>query len=93
MAQWNLARFAETLLPLIDDDIERAVVIASDIVNGFTARHEAAWLQVFRSKLGLDDTADAAADRRLIEDFLELLEAGQKDFTQAFRALLSYNFV
>jgi len=90
MAQWNLARFAETLLPLIDEDIERAVAIASDIVNGFAARHEAAWLQVFRSKLGLDDTADAAADRRLIEDFLELLEAGQKDFTLAFRALLAH---
>jgi len=87
IAQWNLARFAETLLPLLDADSERAVAVAMDIIEAFPKRHVAEWLRVFRAKLGIDECGDDADDRRLIEDFLDLLEAGRDDFTLAFRAL------
>src|SRR5574343_845816 len=74
IARWNLARLAETLLPLIDDDIERAVHAATSVIDAFPERHATHWLAVFRAKLGLDDTGDAEADRTLIDDFLLILK-------------------
>jgi serine/tyrosine/threonine adenylyltransferase len=53
IAQWNLARLAETLLPLIDNDSERAIARATEVVNGFARRFEKHRLAVFRAKLGL----------------------------------------
>ncbi|WP_374327891.1 YdiU family protein [Azonexus sp.] len=87
IAQWNLARFAETLLPLLDAVPERAVAIATEIIEAFPGRHASAWLRVFRAKLGIDERGDTADDRCLIEDFLTLLQTGADDFTLAFRAL------
>jgi len=87
IAQWNLARLAETLLPLIDSDSERAVAAASAVLEAFPERHAAHWLAVMRAKLGLDDGADATVDRALVDDFLTLLQRRRLDFTLAFRAL------
>ncbi|HQR05082.1 MAG: YdiU family protein [Proteobacteria bacterium] len=87
IAQWNLARFAETLLGLIDADENRAVERASAAIHDFVDVFEARWSEVFGAKLGLDGSGDAAADRALIEDFLGLLKARKLDFTLAFRAL------
>ncbi|HOY34131.1 MAG TPA: YdiU family protein [Aquabacterium sp.] len=87
IAQWNLARFAETLLPLIapDGDTARAVEAATEIVNGFAKRFDADWTQVLRAKLGLDGTDKA--DRVLADDYLALLQAHRIDFTLGFRRL------
>lgn len=87
IAQWNLARLAETLLPLIDADSDRAVEQASAAVSAFSERFEAHHLKIMRAKLGLDDTGRPEDDRALAEDFLALLHARQRDFTNAFRAL------
>ena len=87
IARWNLARLAETLLPLIDADTQRAVHLATEVIDAFTERHAAHWLAVFRAKLGLDDTGDAEADRTLIDDLLLMLKHNRLDFTLAFRAL------
>ncbi len=88
IACWNLARFAETLLPLIDPDSDRAVEAATAVLDAFPERHAASWLTVMRAKLGLSaERADAADDRALADDFLNLLQRGRIDFTQAFRAL------
>jgi serine/tyrosine/threonine adenylyltransferase len=87
IAQWNLARFAETLLPLIDSDSERAMALAVGVIEAFPARHARYWLQVMRDKLGLDNTADATVDGKLAKDFLDLLQMQQIDFTNGFRAL------
>lgn len=91
IANWNLARFAETLLPLIDEDPERAVASATEVVEGFQPRHEAAWLVGAREKLGIvdvaDDGADDVRDRELAEDWLELLVRHEVDFTLAWRSL------
>ena len=86
VAGWNLARLAETLLPLIDpDDPKAAVGPATAAVDAFAARCEAHWLEGLRTKLALpDDTPEAT---RLLSDFLGLLVAEHADLTTAFRAL------
>jgi uncharacterized protein YdiU (UPF0061 family) len=85
IAQWNVARLAETLLPLIDRDEERAIARAMEVVAGFRARFAAHWLDGMRRKLGLLEVQDDDAD--LATDFLAALHAGEADFTLAFRAL------
>lgn len=88
IARWNLARFAETLLPLIDDDADRAVALATEVLDAFPIRHGNYWLAVMRDKLGLAaDAGEEALDRDLAEDFLTLLQRDRVDFTTAFRAL------
>ncbi|MDN3520393.1 protein adenylyltransferase SelO [Halomonas ramblicola] len=85
IAQWNLARFAETLIPLIDDDQERAVERATEVIKRYEGQYEAEWLAVMRAKLGL--AAEEEGDRQLAEDLLEALHAGRADFTLSFRRL------
>jgi uncharacterized protein YdiU (UPF0061 family) len=87
IAQWNLARLAETLLPLIDTDEKRAVDKATPVIVAFNDRLAVHWLAVMRAKLGLDTSGDEAADRQLAENFLTLLHSGEHDFTNSFRAL------
>ena len=85
IAQWNIARFAETLLPLIDQDEERAIAKATEIVVGFRARFEAHWLDGMRRKLGL--ARSEPQDFDLANDFLAAMKDGMADFTLAFRRL------
>jgi uncharacterized protein YdiU (UPF0061 family) len=87
VAQWNLARFAESLLPLLADDQERAVAIATEALGGFTQRYQAAWSAGMRAKLGLPDGLPADASASLVNDLLSLLHASQVDFTSFFRHL------
>lgn len=85
IAQWNLARLAETLLPLLDDDPERAVSLAVEVLDSFPARYGHHWLAYMRRKLGL--TGDDPEDLALATDFLAAMEGQAVDFTQAFREL------
>jgi serine/tyrosine/threonine adenylyltransferase len=88
IAQWNLARLAETLLPLMGPDPEAALEAASEAIAAFKPSYEAAWLEVHRAKLGLHaDAAQDATDRTLAEDFLALLHRHAIDFTLAWHAL------
>lgn len=82
---WNLAQLGNALLPLIDPDRERAVALATPVLEGFKPRYEQAWLRRFRAKLGL--ATEREEDRALIEDLLERMAAGRADFTRTFRAL------
>ncbi|MGF1456489.1 MAG: YdiU family protein [Alphaproteobacteria bacterium] len=86
IAQWNLARLAETLLPLIDSDRQRAIDIATEAVMNFTGRFEAYWTDGMRRKIGLAETAKDA-DAELAADFLAAMARGHADFTLAFRHL------
>jgi uncharacterized protein YdiU (UPF0061 family) len=87
IAQWNLARLGETLLPLIDADAERAAERATAVLDGFWARYDAAFLEGMRAKLGLPGAgADEELDTRLVADLLGLLRAQRVDFTTFFRA-------
>ncbi len=87
IALWNLAQFATCLLPLIDDDRETAVAAATEAVHAFPDRFRAAWLAVFRAKLGLRDTGDAPGDGDLVNDCLAAMETGGADFTNTFAGL------
>lgn len=84
-AQWNLARFAETLLPLIDTDPGRAVEAAGPLVENFSDLFEQRWLRGLRAKLGLETSEPG--DTALIRGWLELLHRQECDFTVTFRAL------
>src|SRR5690606_18323905 len=84
IAQWNLARLAETLLVLIDPNVKRAVALATEVVEGFAEVYEREWLRVYRRKLGLPEDDDAiarATDHALVHDYLALLQRHRVDFT------------
>ena len=82
---WNLAQLASALLPLIDKDQNAAIEVATVAVNRFPDLFRAAWLDVFRAKIGLADAEEGDAD--LIHRLLDVMTGGQADFTNAFRAL------
>lgn len=87
IAQWNLARLAEALLPLIDADEDRAVALATEVLDGYATDYQKHWLAVMRGKLGLQHGRDEKGDTDLIEKWLALLHADQIDFTLAWRWL------
>jgi len=84
-AAWNIARFAETLLPIIDADLERAVALAGEVIATFAGRFAEHWHAGLRRKLGLSTQRDG--DQELAEDLLNAMHRHGIDFTQTFRAL------
>jgi uncharacterized protein YdiU (UPF0061 family) len=85
VAEWNLARLAEALLPLIDDDQDRAVAHAVAALGAFRPQYDAAWSAGMRAKLGLPEgLADAEG---LVDELLVLLQKDSVDYTSFFRAL------
>ncbi len=85
IAQWNLARLAETLVPLIDVDRPRAIARATEVVQAFPDHYERHWLQGMRAKLGL--VTEDEADLHLATGFLTAMEGQHVDYTLAFRYL------
>ena len=84
VAEWNLARLAEGLLPLIHDDQEQAIALAVEALGTFRGRYSAAWSAGMRAKLGLP--ADAELEP-LADDLLTLLRDNHVDHTAFFRLL------
>jgi uncharacterized protein YdiU (UPF0061 family) len=84
-AVWNLARFAETLLPIIDASIDRAVELASEILGGFPPLFSEHSLAGMRRKLGLSVREDG--DAALAEELLDAMHRNHADFTLTFRRL------
>jgi uncharacterized protein YdiU (UPF0061 family) len=89
IARWNLARLAETLLPLLDVNEGRAIEMASEVIDEFPAHYHGHWLTGFRAKLGLLPSRSGLEreDVGLIEAWLDLLHAQRVDFTLAWRRL------
>jgi len=85
IGQWNIARLAECLLPLLDADEEKAIEAANGVLKAFGDVFQEAWLMQFKAKLGV--TGEAEDDRQLVSDFLELMHQGEADFTLTFRSL------
>ena len=83
--QWNLAQLAKCLLPIIDDDIEKAQDLAQTAIDNFPKAFEANLTAVMRAKLGLIRIEDA--DLGLAFELLEVMAEGNADFTNTFRAL------
>jgi len=87
IAQWNLARFAETLLPLIHEDPQEAVSMAKEAIAGFSDIFRHFWLAGMRAKLGLLN--QEVADGALVDDLLDCMHRHGADFTNTFRDLTS----
>jgi len=89
IARWNLARFAECLVPLIDDEPQRAVAQANEVLGRFPALHRARLLRAQRARLGLRvaNPVDDADDAALADDWLALLHREGVDFTLGWRHL------
>ena len=85
IAQWNLTRFAETLLPLIHDDHDQAVTAAEQALGAFPNAFQASYLKAFRAKLGLAETNESS--QAFIKSTLEVLAKQEIDFTLFFRHL------
>jgi len=85
IAQWNLARLAETLLPLLHEEEEKAVEMANEALARFETRFKHHWLAGMRSKLGL--FTEESDDRALIQSLLDWMQRTRADFTNTFRAL------
>nr|WP_312941634.1 YdiU family protein [Oscillibacter sp.] len=85
MAAWNLARFAETLLPLIHDDTNKAAELAQEEVSTFWNLYHQYWLEGMQAKLGLYNQEEG--DPLLINDFLYLMEQNQANYTKTFKSL------
>ncbi|MHA7280933.1 protein adenylyltransferase SelO [Arthrobacter sp. MDT2-2] len=89
IAEWNLARLAETLLPLLHEDQEQAVPLAVGALEAFRPQYSGAWLAGMKAKLGLpDDVGDDVASP-LANDVLTLLQENHVDYTSFFRGLSS----
>lgn len=84
-AQWNLARFAETLLLLLHAEQQEAIALAENAVHAFTGIFQNHWLGGMRKKLGLFN--EEASDRQLIEDLLNWMYTHHSDYTNCFRSL------
>lgn len=85
IAHWNLARLAETLIPIIDSDRDRSVQILTDAINSYPAIFQNYWLDAMRAKIGV--TAQHENDFELVNDLLSVMEAADADFTGTFRRL------
>ena len=85
MAQWNLARLAETLVPLVDDDPTRAVALLTERLDTFGQRFEVGYLTQFGRKLGLREARNGDLD--LVQVLLGLMASSRADFTISFRRL------
>ncbi|MBG6189614.1 uncharacterized protein YdiU (UPF0061 family) [Arthrobacter sp. CAN_A212] len=87
VAEWNLARLAEALLPLLDDDQEQAVALATESLGRFRDQYGAAWSAGMKSKLGFAaDHADSVV-LPLVDQLLALLQDSRADYTSFFRSL------
>ena len=80
--KWNLARFAECLIPLIDKDQDKAVKIATETINSFEKKYEEKWINMMRDKLGLFGVEDK--DKFLILDLLTWMHEKKADYTNTF---------
>jgi uncharacterized protein YdiU (UPF0061 family) len=89
IGQWNLARLAECLLPLLEPDEEKAVEVANAVLKTFGERFQSAWLAIFRQKIGLasETQGNGGGDAELLQELLSVIQAGEADFTLAFRRL------
>ncbi len=87
IAQWNLTRFAETLLPLIDVDQDKAIEIVTHDLNAFPQVFRRYWMAEMRAKIGLVDEEEI--DNALIAELLDWMHEAKADFTNTFQELAS----
>ena len=85
---WNLARFAETLIPLIDKNEQNAIEILTQKISLIQNKYERAWLKVMSEKIGIINIKDGDLD--LINNLLDIMKNAKADFTLVFRYLADF---
>ena len=90
IAQWNMARFAETLLPLIDVDLNKSIEILEKEIADFADVYGAKSLDMMRGKLGIQ-AGDEEEDHFFIKELLDWMHGNQADYTNTFRDLMNEN--
>ena len=89
ITKWNLARFAECLIPLIDKNEDTAIKLATDLIDNFQNIYEDKWLNMIRDKLGL--FGEDKNDKKLINDLFNWMEKNKADYTNTFCNLMDIN--
>ena len=89
ITKWNLARFAECLIPLIDKNENTAIKLATDLIDNFQNIYEDKWLNMIRDKLGL--FGEEKNDKKLINDLFNWMEKNKADYTNTFCHLMGIN--
>jgi serine/tyrosine/threonine adenylyltransferase len=87
IAGWNLARFAEALLPLLSDNVEEGIALAENSFAAFRDEYDTVWTSGMRAKLGLPADVDAGVATSLVDELLPLLKESRADYTSFFRQL------
>ena len=87
ITKWNLARFAECLIPLIDPNKDKAIEIATEAINDFDKSYEIKWVNMMRDKLGL--FGQDPKDLVLILDLLTWMHKNKADYTNTFCVLMN----
>tara|TARA_B110001450_G_C17500758_1_gene432195 strand:- start:108 stop:854 length:747 start_codon:yes stop_codon:yes gene_type:complete len=87
ITKWNLARFAECLVPLIDENKDKALDIATETINSFEKEYEDKWINMMRDKLGL--FGEDPKDQVLILDLLTWMHKNKADYTNTFCFLMN----
>jgi uncharacterized protein YdiU (UPF0061 family) len=91
ITKWNLARLAECLIPLIDENEDRAIKIATEIIDNFQNIYEIKWLNMMRDKLGL--FGEDKNDLELINNLLNWMKINQADYTNTFCYLMNISSI
>ncbi len=87
ITKWNLSRFAECLIPLINNNEDKAIQLATEAIDNFQNIYEEKWLNMMRDKLGLfGKTKD---DKKLVDDLLTWMKKNKADYTNTFCYLMN----
>ncbi|WP_297522908.1 YdiU family protein [uncultured Clostridium sp.] len=86
---WNLSRFAETLIPLLDEEQDKAIDSAKESINKFVVLFKENWIDGMRAKLGIFNKEDA--DEYLIDSLLGIMQNEKADYTNTFYNLTIRN--
>jgi serine/tyrosine/threonine adenylyltransferase len=89
IAQWNLARLADAILPLLDDDQNKALQVGEEIIESFNEKYEKKFHEMMKKKLGF--ITDEIEDAVLIKELLDVMEKNKLDYTNTFRELMNEN--
>ncbi len=89
IAQWNIARLAETILPFIENDTDKAIKTTEKIISQFSIIFNKKWLEMMKKKLGL--FGEQPNDAQLISDLLDWMHKSHADYTNTFRDLSDNN--
>ena len=88
ITKWNLSRLAECLIPLIDGDQDKAIKLATEVIDTFEKKYEEKWLGMMRNKIGLADEDEK--DKFLILDLLTWMHQNKVDYTNTFCHLMNF---